>query len=479
MQSREENESGSTNEPYSKDVDDAGQSKATSLSEDFDNPYGEASTTELQTRTDDEILLDELKLNGFEYIKDVSSGITGSVSLYRYHGDDDIIKRLLDENNLLIVKMLKTMDYCTSQLPVGKHAAKTFENECELISNVLSKYDSPHIPKAHVLDLNVRGYVKQVILNQCVFQNKEKQHSQDLKHYFTNLGQHCTLLNASKMVHELMKKITGMYVALNAVHEAGLLHLDALPRNFVLDENGQVKIIDFGLSAQIGDEGRAVKCPIFIFIPRLSYNSLALSPAQHGQKDNRSIFTDLFAFRVAVIEALGRFMGLTQKSMAEEIYCKGLTYQVKKKVKKKYDPRLTQSTKLPNQKKFEIVMRKVSSVNHLQHVSDVDRLSFAFENAKAYAKRLSDNKDYRGDVVAQVLAKMEKYLVSVPGGMEAEMRVIEVIEADKTMLETCAQINLPSFSASKFSQFEASKNNNNNNNNIEQGVEGLTLNNSI
>lgn len=50
--------------------------------------------------------------------------------------------------------------------------------------------------------------------------------------------------------------IAQMNAAIHAVHECGLVHQDIKPANFMLDDGGNVVLIDFGISGVHGEEGR-------------------------------------------------------------------------------------------------------------------------------------------------------------------------------------------------------------------------------
>lgn len=81
------------------------------------------------------------------------------------------------------------------------------------------------------------------------------------------------------------------------IHEAGVIHRDVKPDNIRLDENGVVKIIDFGLSREVGVDDRTrsiIGTPAFMAPELYSDHTVALSPA-----------VDVFAFGQTARAMLG------------------------------------------------------------------------------------------------------------------------------------------------------------------------------
>ncbi len=58
-------------------------------------------------------------------------------------------------------------------------------------------------------------------------------------------------------VREALELVRQVGEALSLAHEAGIVHRDIKPENLMIDERGQVKVLDFGLSKRVGDEATA------------------------------------------------------------------------------------------------------------------------------------------------------------------------------------------------------------------------------
>ena len=96
---------------------------------------------------------------------------------------------------------------------------------------------------------------------------------------------------------EALRIITGVAHALAAAHELGLVHRDIKPDNIMVDENGVVKVADFGLARQVTGVGEITGEGIACGTPPY------MSPEQIGGQsvDGRS---DLYSLGVVLYECL-------------------------------------------------------------------------------------------------------------------------------------------------------------------------------
>lgn len=115
-----------------------------------------------------------------------------------------------------------------------------------------------------------------------------------------------------------------MAKALSAVHSAGMIHRDLKPANFIVDANGQVKLLDFGLAKLVPKARRPNRCHRGFQSP-LTHNGTILgtpgfmSPEQVLGKpaDQRS---DVFAFGAVLFYMLTRRRPFAQSSSIDEMY---------------------------------------------------------------------------------------------------------------------------------------------------------------
>lgn len=129
---------------------------------------------------------------------------------------------------------------------------------------------------------------------------------------------------------EVLEAFRAVGRGLSAAHKKGIVHRDFKPDNVLIDAEGHIKVVDFGLACEsgapsdgLGDEGRTPISPLtrpgsLMGTPRY------LSPEQFAGEpvDARS---DIFAFCVALYESLygqapfgGEDLGTLSKNVLEE-----------------------------------------------------------------------------------------------------------------------------------------------------------------
>jgi hypothetical protein len=253
----------------------------------------------------------------FEFMRDLSSGVTGVASLYQYKGNDAKISALTNNQGMLVVKSLGSTLADTNE---GKHAILTFENErinAELLSNWNNK---PGLQRPKVLAIaNEKG---NFILNECIYSNIENTKSQSLEAYAVALGMNpYGSVPVEQRVSEIGTIFQSMRESINEMHQNGMIHLDPGARNFMMTPDGKVKVIDFGTSLPINPNTQvSIKTPEFLFKPYSLYNQAALqSPSVY------SVYTDSFALKASMMELIAIYLGLPPDiRMVKQIHLQGL-----------------------------------------------------------------------------------------------------------------------------------------------------------
>ena len=149
-------------------------------------------------------------INQFQFIKVIGKGTFGKV----------ILAKNKDDNELYALKCVKK-DYIIK--------TKNLEN----IKNekaILEKLDNPFIIKLHF-----------------TFQNNEKIF---FAFSYCNGGELFFHLSKNRRFKEDYVKIYAaeIYIALKYLHEKNIIYRDLKPENIILDKNGHIKLIDFGLA---------------------------------------------------------------------------------------------------------------------------------------------------------------------------------------------------------------------------------------
>lgn len=112
---------------------------------------------------------------------------------------------------------------------------------------------------------------------------------------------------------EFRRIFKDMYLGVREVHAAGLLHLDLGTRNFAMSEQG-VRVLDFGGSCPMDANGRARDNPDIHQFPIYLFDQKAVL-SRKDPNFQLSTVTDFFAIKVAMMEALCRYMGADIKKI--------------------------------------------------------------------------------------------------------------------------------------------------------------------
>jgi serine/threonine protein kinase/tetratricopeptide (TPR) repeat protein len=99
--------------------------------------------------------------------------------------------------------------------------------------------------------------------------------------------------------NRLRKSIAQLAIGIIALHEQGIVHRDLKPSNVMVETNGQVKILDFGLVAELQtatDQTASLRSAQFAGTPRYA--------APEQMFGDRTEATDWYAFGVMLFEAL-------------------------------------------------------------------------------------------------------------------------------------------------------------------------------
>ena len=120
--------------------------------------------------------------------------------------------------------------------------------------------------------------------------------------YLDGPSLHARLRNGPLPVHQAIDIATQICRGLEEAHGKGLLHRDIKPGNLIISYNGLVRIVDFGLAWQPGDDhltavGTVVGTPVY----------MAPEQWQPQKVDHRA---DLWAVGIVLYEMLcGRQIG--------------------------------------------------------------------------------------------------------------------------------------------------------------------------
>jgi serine/threonine-protein kinase len=94
---------------------------------------------------------------------------------------------------------------------------------------------------------------------------------------------------------------------LRAAHEAGVVHRDIKPSNLMLDQDGVLKIVDFGLARRIVGDARVTRAGAFVGSPAY----ISPEQARGGEVDHRSDIYSLGATFFHLLAGRPPFLGDT------------------------------------------------------------------------------------------------------------------------------------------------------------------------
>lgn len=318
---------------------------------------------------------------GFKLEKELrGGGVSGDVALYAYHGNDPAIQSLLHDG-ILLIKTPRVSTTDESKLTNDeRHAIGTARNEVNLINSHLSAAENPAERRPKMMALTIDGQT--FILNECIYAN-DKKDVKDLEYHVVQQSACDSFKPAHAVVQPRVEEFHGIfkdiYLAVREIHNAGLLHLDIAPRNFVMSAGKGCMVIDFGGSVVMNEDGKAVdnpeirKLPIYLF-------DRAAALSRNDPNFQLSINTDLIAVKFAMMETLARYAGVS--------------------VDRVFLDRGTASERAT-----------------ITGMSDEDRLQRTLNNLEQLVSKVSDSRKL---VVQQIIQEYGHYLTSVPKGATRE-----------------------------------------------------------
>lgn len=335
----------------------------------------EAEETRLRQRYEEEVDAHNRKINellhknGFINCVAIKKGITASVAVFEYVGDDEEIMAITKHgfvmvklppytapfpvNNMIADNNPNAAEAVPLQTPLQLHAEMTYRNEFKIISEMKSISEHGHRP--HVL-AKVFEDVK-VILNSPVFYNEDE----FVKSYTAILnGEYLSLFSSSdsmdseesdneesadiakrQAIHNLllqsfinlntrMRRLAGsrekparvmfaifasLKLAMNKLHNEGFAHSDLAGRNVVVKSNNSGVIVDLGAADSLNKiNGNTINNF------KLPQTSIMHDNAALKEDHIISVITDYVSFQKTILESVAYFMDVDfYKSIIENL----------------------------------------------------------------------------------------------------------------------------------------------------------------
>ncbi|MBX3362698.1 MAG: serine/threonine protein kinase [Phycisphaeraceae bacterium] len=98
-------------------------------------------------------------------------------------------------------------------------------------------------------------------------------------------------------VRETMGLVASVAEVVTSAHERGVLHRDLKPSNILVEKDGRVRLLDFGLAKSI-DPDSGVNAEVTISEPGRPMGTLAYMPPEQASGDGASVRSDVYAIGV-------------------------------------------------------------------------------------------------------------------------------------------------------------------------------------
>lgn len=153
-----------------------------------------------------------------------------------------------------------------------------------------SRISSPRVARVLDSDLEARRpyFVQQFVdgtpLSELLEQRQERQ-------------------RAALNTEELRRLAIGLLLAISDVHSAGVVHRDVKPGNVIITPDGDVVLVDFGISRLSGEDGSLTRTSQVVFVG----SHLFASPEQIGPTARLTPATDVYSWGLVVATAAGRY----------------------------------------------------------------------------------------------------------------------------------------------------------------------------